>query len=576
MENTLSITSERADDVVLLLHLFLKLELPTSLDRCIKRHGNQQGLSWGTLVTIWMAHILTTGDHRKLVVRAWVNTLNKTLEKTMGCTIRDTDFTDDRLSLALRHFSDIETWHKIEEELSTAILIAFELVPQVIRVDATTVSGYHQGGPGSLFQFGKSKEHPDLLCTKIMQTTLDPLGLPLTTAVVPGNRADDRLYVPAMERAITCLKKIGLLFVGDAKMSSFETRSFLQRKQQFYLVPLANIGETARLLPQWIQKAHDEPEIVENISLETDRPDQVDRGRGYSFERNQIDHNALSTPYCWKERVFVVYSPNHAKSLRHGLDERLRKATEQLKTLKPASSRNRTDKTEADLQKTVTGILKKCQVSGLLTYSIACVVQEETKYVGRGRGGPDRPQITVEHQSFRLENISVDETALASALAQLGWRAFVSNDVSSKMTVQYAVATYRKEYSIERGFHRLKGVQLSLAPLFVKRDDQVEGLIHLLTLCVRMLTLIEHRVRQCLERRGSGMKGIHLENSRKETLTPTAERLLSQFVGITFSTVRMNGVEQCHVTPLKPVQQEIMEMLELLPEAYSRLGNNSG
>jgi transposase len=45
-----------------------------------------------------------------------------------------------------------------------------------------------------LFQFGHSKDHrPDLPQVKVMLSTLDPLGVPLATAVVPGHHADDPL-----------------------------------------------------------------------------------------------------------------------------------------------------------------------------------------------------------------------------------------------------------------------------------------------------------------------------------------------------------------------------------------------
>jgi transposase len=53
-----------------------------------------------------------------------------------------------------------------------------------------------------------------------------------------------------------------------------------------------------------------------------------------------------------------------------------------------------------------------------------------------------------------------------------------------------AVLTYHEEWLTERSFHRLKGVPLSLNPLFVKHDDQNVGLTNLLTLAVRFVTLI--------------------------------------------------------------------------------------
>ncbi len=270
MKKALSISTIRVDDAVLLVHLFLKVELHVVLNQHFTRHGNQKGLSWGWIATIWLAHILTKGDHRKLTVRAWIANCRDILSKTVGFEIQETDFTDDKLTLLLKRFSDVKTWRNIEEDFCAAILFTYDLKPEIVRVDATTVSGYHAGGKNSLFQFGKSKEHPELLSVKIMQTTLDPLGLPISTTVVPGNRADDKLYVPAIERAMSCIKKTGVLFVGDSKMSSLETCSFLQRNKQHYLTPLANTGETPKCLKEWVLETVKNPQILQEIPVKTD------------------------------------------------------------------------------------------------------------------------------------------------------------------------------------------------------------------------------------------------------------------------------------------------------------------
>ena len=47
--------------------------------------------------------------------------------------------------------------------------------------------------------------------------------MPLSTAVVSGERAHDGLYLPIIERMRRGLDKTGLLFVGDCKMSALET-----------------------------------------------------------------------------------------------------------------------------------------------------------------------------------------------------------------------------------------------------------------------------------------------------------------------------------------------------------------
>lgn len=575
MQNTLSITTERPDDTVLLIHLFLKVDFPQIIDRTLKRHGNQKGLSWGWLTTIWLAHVLTRSDHRKVTVRDWIRRCRLTLEKTIGFAISETDFTDDRLTLLLHHFSDEHNWHQIEAHLCDSILLTFALEPKIVRVDATTLSGYHSGGENALFQFGKSKEHPELLCTKVMQTTLDPLGLPLTTQVVPGNQADDPLYVPAIARAIELLKKKQLLFVGDTKMSALDTRCFLHRQGQFYLMPLALVGETAKQLPHWVQEALKHPEKLETVVLPGDVEKDREPCKGYSFERDCLGTHS-DAPVPWRERIFVCFSPIYAQSLKEGLAHRIASAQKKLQELPPASATRKKYKTGAELTRAAQQILKAHHVTGIVTYSLACEKTSTTQYVGCGRGGPDRQQVTVVKETFRISEINIDPEALKDAHSQLGWRAYACNDLSEEMTLLKALTIYRQSYTIERGFHRLKGVPLSLTPLYVQRDDQVKGLTHFLSLGVRFLTLMEYQVRHELEALGSGLVGLHPENPKKETRTPTAERILEQFCEITLTSLKMEEQEILHITPLTPTQCRILEHLGLPPDIYSRLVENSG
>ena len=64
-----------------------------------------------------------------------------------------------------------------------------------MRCDATTVSGDHDVTEGGLWQFGHSKDDPSRPQIKVMTGALDPLGMPLATDVLSGERADDGLYI---------------------------------------------------------------------------------------------------------------------------------------------------------------------------------------------------------------------------------------------------------------------------------------------------------------------------------------------------------------------------------------------
>src|SRR2546423_15049819 len=73
-----------------------------------------------------------------------------------------------------------------------------------------------------------------------MLSALDPLGLPVATQIVSGQRADDPLYLPAIAQVSQSLDEHGLLYVGDCKMAALHTRAYLEAQQDSYLCPLSS------------------------------------------------------------------------------------------------------------------------------------------------------------------------------------------------------------------------------------------------------------------------------------------------------------------------------------------------
>jgi transposase len=565
----LTIKSERIDDFVLLLEVMKRLGFPAILNRHLTRHGLQQGLSWGWLATIWLAHILSRGDHRKLTVRDWVRQAHETLERVTGLDIRETDFTDDRLTLLLRHLSKPEAWHAIELELGQGIVRVYDLKPKRVRLDATTVSGYHAGSAEGLFQFGNSKDNPTLRQIKVMVGALDPLGLPLVTDVVSGEQADDPLYIPAVDRIVQMLNVLGLLFVGDCKMSALATRAHVRHLEQHYLCPLALTGENAELLSGWVQEAIDGGQVLRPVYVEDAKGERVLLAEGYEVER-QIVAEEDGQPVEWRERVIIAHSETYAKTLKRGLEKRLDRATAELLALTPAPARGKRQiRDESELVAAAEAILKGRNVVDLLTYTFERQEKRQTRYVGRGRGNPNRPTREMVEVRYQITAVIRQEDAIAALRKTMGWRAYVTNAPAEELTLEQALLVYRDEWLIERGFHRLKGAPLSLDPMFVKRDDQVIGLTNLLSMGVRLLTLIEFVVRQKLKQGREKLVGLHAENPKKGTDIPTTERLLKAFNNITLTIVHLPGQVIHHVTPLTPLQTRILELLGLSPTIYT-------
>jgi transposase len=131
---------------------------------------------------------------------------------------------------------------------------------------------------------------------------------------------------------------------------------------------------------------------------------------------------------------------------------------------------------------------------------------------------------------------------------------------------------YRNAYRIERIFNRLKS-RVHIAPLYVKRDDHIEGLTYLLTLGIRVLTVMEFVLRRSLQPDQVKLPGFHPENRRKHTDTPTAERLLKAFSDVSLTILKTAAGEDIlqRLTPLSALQQDILQRLGLGVSLYQQL-----
>jgi transposase len=578
MNNTTpTIASERVDDLPLLIEFITRMGVREIFDQHIPRHWLHEGLSCGWMAVIWLAHIISQGDHRKLTVRDWVSNTHDALERITGLSIRETDFTDDRLTILLRNLSDIETWRKIETDLGSRTIAVYKLDQQVVRLDATTFSGYHEITANGLFQFGNSKDDPSLPQIKVMAATLDPLGLPLVTLAVSGEHADDPLYIPAIDRAMAMLTEKGLLFVGDCKMSALATRVHVALGGNHYLSPLALVGETAEQMPNWIKQGLEVDRKLEHVyghKLDKDgKPCLL--CKGYEFTRTCSSDVAGNT-FTWNERVLLACSVSHARTLQEGLEKRLQEAQIKLRALTPAPGRGKRQiKEEAQFEQAVGAILDKYKVRGLLDCRSERQEKELVRNKGRGRSGTNREQIVIKQVRYQVVSVDRREDAIEELKRTLGWKAFVTSESAEKLSFEAAMLSYRKEWTIERGFHRLKGSPLSLRPFFVIRDDQVMGLNCLMSIALRVLTLFEFVVSRELKRNNEKLAGLHQENPKKMTDTPTTERLLQAFSHVTLTIGIVAGHKFRHVSPLSQLQTKILTLLGISDRIYYNLEHNS-
>src|SRR3989440_7047499 len=361
-----TIITERVDDIPLLLEQMQRMGLPTLFDDHFPTHGNWTGLSLGWVSTIWLSSILSQGDHRMVHVEPWVAKRLWTLGTTTGQMVTRVDFTDDRLESVLRRLSHDERWGAFESVLNQHTVRVYALSSERVHVDSTSANAYATVSDGGLFQFGHSKDYrPDLPQVKVMQAVLDPLGMPLATDVVSGERADDPLYMPCIERVQASVGRHGLLYVGDCKMASRETRARLVGPGDFYLCPLPQLqlaeGEFDAALEAVCHGAH----VLSPVVREGPKgqPELIAQGYEYPVA---MSHKGDGQVESWSERRLVVRSVRHAQAAEAALRARVAKSMAQIEALNQRGRGKKRFATVSAFRQAVVAIVQRSSVEGLI------------------------------------------------------------------------------------------------------------------------------------------------------------------------------------------------------------------
>ncbi len=271
--------------------------------------------------------------------------------------------------------------------------------------------------------------------------------------------------------------------------------------------------------------------------------------------------------------MVVVRSPMHATQQAAGLAKRLRHAETQLAALTPPRGRGKRHSTdEATLVEAIDLVRKEHRVVGLLSLAWEQQVEETTQDVGRGRGAVHREQRVLQTIRSHITRITRQTDPMAALTQRFGWKALVTNAGPTRRSLQAAVWCYRHAYRVERIFHRLKS-RVHIAPLFVTLNEHMEGLTSLLTLGVRVLTVMEFVLRRSLQHAQASLPSLHPENKHKRTDTPTAERILKAFAGISLTIIKHPAGEDIlrRLTPLSGVQEDILQRLSLGATLYGQL-----
>lgn len=561
-------TSERIDDLPLVIHCLKQMQVDVIIDRVLgPAHGNWEGLSRGELALVYVSYVVMRCTHFLSPLQAWVAEHRQSLSQALGKPVREADGTDDRMAAVLSDLGDESTrpGEPIEQAMGQHVIRAYALPTDTARIDMTTVSVHHPpANEAGLLRFGHSKDRrPDLRQFKEALGTLDPVGVPLATATLSGEQADDPNYLPIWERLVATLGRPDFLTVADCKLASLANRAHIQSGGGFYLAPLPMTGTTPEELRRWVLRP---PRRVQKIRLADQAATDAPVGQGFSLTVKcawtDPDTHARVT---WEERRLVVQSEAHAQRQRQGLKDRLEKAEMAVRALNATATATTHPET---LDTRAQTLLARHQVTEYLSLTIREHVERHRRYVGPGRPGPKRAQEIVETRTW-----TVHTRRRPAAIRQFerlaGWRVYVTNTPANRLSLSGAVDCYRQEWQPEHGFHRLKGGLLAIMPLFLRDEQRIRGLLVLLGIALRFVTLTEFCMRRDLAAAGETLKGLYDGNPARATAQPTTERLLKAFHNITLYRYQTASEVWFEITPLSALQRRILRGLGLPESIYA-------
>jgi len=551
-------------DLPVLWTLFQRLDLPATLDRHFPTPLHWKGsVTPGEVMAVWLLFLVSQGDHCLNHVQPWVERHQGTLSTLLRKPILPTHAHDDRLADCLDRLAVAERFGLLERDLNQQTIRVYQLPTDLVRIDTTTANSYanvlsEQG----LLQFGHSKDDPDRPQFKIAAAVLDPLGMPLATAVVPGNSTDDPLYVPAIKAVRQSLGVGGRTYVGDCKMAALATRAFVAAGGDFYLCPLSQtqLSRTQRhelLIPVWLGT-----QALQQVSRPgpQGQPDEL-VAEGFCMDV-ELTATVENEEVRWTERRWLVRSLAYAQGQQETLERRLATAEACLREL-PIRKQGKKQLFHADLMAAAEVIVKRERVEGLLSCTAEAMMTRRKKRAYR-----DRPATEETDVWFEIE-VRRDEKAIGERNRELGWQVYSSNGLG--MSLPQVVWGYRGQYRIEDDWSRLKGRSLGLTPLYLQDEGRMQGLVYLLSLALRVLSLVEWQVREGLRKNGSKLEGVYAGQPGRKTTRPSAELLLGVMSTISVSVIEVNGKTYTLLSPLTDVQKQLLKLWEMPSDLYETL-----
>ena len=174
-------------------------------------------------------------------------------------------------------------------------------------------------------------------------------------------------------------------------------------------------------------------------------------------------------------------------------------------------------------------------------------------YAGRGKPKKDAvpERILIQIKGCATENHeSIVRIAHEKACFIVG-----TNNIDQ--TAEQAVAAYKSQSSVERGFRFLKDPTFFAQSLYLKKPERIEALVTVMTLALLIYSIAQRRIRKAI----ADQKPFVPNSSKKPYKNPTLRRIFQLFQGINLISELHGGYRQYLIQGLKELHSRILQAL---------------
>jgi transposase len=509
-----------------------ELRIGTIIDRLIPKNG-QHKLTHGDIVKAMTINGLGYVERRLYLFPAFFTDIS--LKRLFNQDITVDQLNDDVLGRtldAIAAFGPTELFNHIVSDCLTRDQFAINLV----NADTTNFSVYgnydsDSNTEGIEITYGHPKDGRWDLKRFVLGMATNQFGIPLMLQTYSGNESDKKSLLNIMsglKENLNTDEKV--LHVADA---SFYTEENIQ---------------TLGIHTFWVSR-------VPMVILEA----EILRRTGETFTSCADDRYSYFTSFSdyagIKQQWFVFHSSEQQKRKEITFEKKIERELEKSrKSLKRLCAK--LFACEPDAQTAVDEWIAKHPWVVFESYGI----KEIHERVEKKRGRPSKDEILIVKYSVEAE-IRINKEFVDRERAILGRFIIATNDLD--LDPECALAYYKGQYQIEKGFRFLKDKTFRVSEVFLKNVGRIQALAMIMVLCLYIYAVTEYKLRKSLKESNETVPS----QTKKPTQKPTMRWVFFMFRRVRELSL---NIEDNIVTKVLNMDENIRKIIRLLGPHYEK------